>query len=126
MTVLIDTSSWIHALRKSGEDSIRRRVQTLLLNGDAAWCDLIRLELCRGASTQAERAYLNNLHRDITTLPLTASVWERACGIGQVCRKAGKPVPTVDLIIAACAREHEVALEHNNRHFRFIDKALGK
>ena len=43
--VLIDTSSWIEALRADGNIDVRRRVQTLMIDGRAAWCDLVAVDL---------------------------------------------------------------------------------
>jgi predicted nucleic acid-binding protein len=34
--------------------------------------------------------------------------------------KAGKTAPAVDVLIAACARHHRVALEHADSHFDFL------
>jgi hypothetical protein len=47
MAVLVDSSLWVHQLRKSGAPAHRDRVNALLENGEAAWCPAIRLELCR-------------------------------------------------------------------------------
>ena len=46
---LIDTSSWIEALRRSGRAEVRERVARLMSEGRAAWCDLVALELWNGA-----------------------------------------------------------------------------
>ena len=40
---LIDSSSWIHALRKDGDPVVRSRVQQLLIEDEAAWCDIVRV-----------------------------------------------------------------------------------
>ena len=113
---LIDSSSWIHALRKSGDSCIRKRVQDLLLSDEAAWCHIIRVELWRGAKEKAEVGYLKELEANLTLLPLNLDVWNAACKLGQMCRKNGKPVPTTDIIIFACAITHEVEIEHCDKH----------
>jgi hypothetical protein len=40
---LIDASSWIHALRKAGDPVVRARVHALLVDAQAAWCDVVRV-----------------------------------------------------------------------------------
>ncbi len=46
---LVDTSAWIESLRPSGDRAVAERVRSLLVNGDAAWCAMARLELWNGA-----------------------------------------------------------------------------
>src|SRR5262249_19747118 len=55
MPVLVDSSLWVHQLRKSGEAAKRDRVHALLQAGEAAWCPPVRLELWRGVTSDAER-----------------------------------------------------------------------
>jgi hypothetical protein len=42
---LVDTSSWIEALRLNGRENIREQVKLLLIDGLAAWCDMVAVEL---------------------------------------------------------------------------------
>ena len=53
--VLVDTSSWIEALRSSGSEDIRERLKDLLLNGMVAWCDMVAVELWNGARGDYEK-----------------------------------------------------------------------
>ena len=62
-TTLIDTSSWIEAFRTSGDPIVRQRVENLMLEGKAAWCEMIALELWNGAKGDAERKMLSELER---------------------------------------------------------------
>ena len=114
--VLIDSSSWIEALRDSGKADIRKRVEGLLAAGDAAWCDPVRLELWNGARGQQERKMLAQLEKSIAVLPMDNSVWDMAIALAKTARDAGLTVPAVDLMIVACARRHAVELEHNDHH----------
>jgi len=52
---LIDTSSWIDAMRRDGDPAVRARVLALMQSGEAAWCDMVRLELWNGLRGAAER-----------------------------------------------------------------------
>ena len=55
MPVLVDSSLWVHQLRKSGDPAQRDRVNALLASGEAAWCPAVRLELWRGVTSDVER-----------------------------------------------------------------------
>lgn len=113
---LIDTSSWIDALRRDGDPAVRARVQALMQSGEAAWCDFVRLELWHGLRGAAERKQMEALEADVTLLPTTDAVWSRARELARRARAAGLTVPGADLLIAACAWEHGVALEHDDAH----------
>lgn len=117
---LIDTSSWIHALRKDGNPDVRERVQHLLLGGMAAWCPINRVELWQGVKAKREQQFLEALERDIVLLPLDDSVWNTACQLGRKARQAGKPVPTTDVMITACAQTHGVEIEHCDKHLDLL------
>src|SRR5262245_62071112 len=58
MAVLVDSSLWVHQLRRSGDPVKRDRVNALLQNGLAAWCPPVRLELWRGVANDVERRAL--------------------------------------------------------------------
>jgi len=56
------------------------------------------------------------LEADIILLPTTDAVWSRARELARRARARGLTVPGPDLLIAACAWEHGVELEHDDRH----------
>jgi predicted nucleic acid-binding protein len=70
MAVLVDSSLWVHQLRKSGDVSKRDRVNALLASGLAAWCPPVRLELWRGVTNDGERRTLR--HYETTDLLIFA------------------------------------------------------
>jgi len=118
--ILIDTSSWVEALRSSGRMDVRERVKSLLLNGLAAWCDMVAVELWNGARGDYEKKKLMDFEEQITCLPATTEVWQLARNLAQRCRRSGNTVPSADLVIAACALFHNVAIEHCDEHFDLI------
>ncbi len=113
---LIDTSSWIDAMRRDGDPAVRARVLALMQSGDAAWCDFVRLELWNGLRGAAERKQMEALEADITLLPTTDVVWSKARELARRARAGGLNVPGADLLIAACAWEHNVEMEHDDAH----------
>jgi predicted nucleic acid-binding protein len=117
---LVDSSSWLHALRRRGDDSARERVRLLVLSGQAAWCPVIRLELWAGVGADPERQMLKEMEQRIPELLINDEIWQAACELADRCRKAGKRVPPNDLLIVACARYHGVEVEAADTHFDFL------
>jgi predicted nucleic acid-binding protein len=124
--VLIDTSCWSQALRRKGDPAIRERVQQLMLNQEACWCDVVRLELWHGIRDAHDVQTLNDLERDLPSLAITGAVWDTACDIAGSARRRGLNVPATDLVIFACARVHDVELEHRDRHFDLLTDLAAK
>jgi len=117
---LVDSSSWVHCLRRRGDSQIADRVRQLLESGDAAWCPAIRLELWNGVGDESDRRILRDFEQTLPELAITDEVWAAACALASRCRKAGKTAPAIDVLIAACARHHGVGLEHADGHFEFL------
>ena len=117
MAVLVDSSLWVHHLRKSGDAAKRDRVNALLENGEAAWCPLVRLELWRGVTNDAERRTLRRYEALIPDYEITPAVWERAITLADRGRASGLTFPLADLVIFACARVHELDVAHDDAHF---------
>ena len=111
---LIDTSSWIDAMRRDGDPEIKARVVALVRAGTAAWCDMVRLELWNGLRGAAERKHMEELEADVINLVTSEAVWAKARLLTQRARAKGVTVPATDLLIAACAWEHGVELEHDD------------
>ena len=104
---------------KPSED-IQERVRLLLVDGLAAWCDMIAVELWNGARGDDEKKMLGELEKEIISLPTTDEVWHLARILAKKCRNSGRTVPSADLVISACALFHEVNVEHCDAHFDFI------
>jgi predicted nucleic acid-binding protein len=117
---MVDSSSWVHALRRHGDEIARERVRILVTSGQAAWCAAIRLELWAGVGADPERQMLKDLEQRIPELAINDEVWQSACELADRCRKAGKRAPASDLLITACARYHDVELEAADAHFDFL------
>jgi predicted nucleic acid-binding protein len=120
--VLIDTSSWVEALRSIGRPDIRQRVQNLMIDGCAAWCDMVAVELWNGARGAYERQKLSELEKEIICLETTPEVWQTARLLAQRCRETGHTVPSADLVITACALVNNADIEHCDSHIDLILK----
>jgi predicted nucleic acid-binding protein len=119
--ILIDTSSWIHALRPDGDERIRERVRAILDAGNALWCDMVRLELWNGVRGSHEKKVLQEIEAHLPCLKIDAPVWEKAIDLARLARDKGMTLPATDLIIAACARHHRVGLECCDKHFEVLE-----
>ena len=120
--VLIETSLWIEGLRRDGRPDRKRRVDELIRNGSAAWCEMVLLELWNGARGSEEKQRLKFFEQEIIMLPTTAEVWNFSYAVARAARGKGLTIPNPDLLIFACARHHGVELEHADEHFEQLKK----
>lgn len=116
---LVDTSAWVEYLRP-GLSEVGERVEALVLSDDAAWCDMVLLELWKGARGQAEKRKIEELRDTVHRLETTAEVWELAHRLATRCRDKGRTIPATDILVAACATCHGVGLEQKDSHFNEI------
>ena len=120
MSVLIDTSCWVEALRKGGDRAIREQVRHLLLTGAAATCPMIVLELWNGARGEYEKSQLKKLDETLIYLDIDDEVWSGAKALSVLCRSNGLTIPSTDLLIISVSRRHGVSLIHSDRHFDLV------
>ena len=117
---LVDASSWIEFLR--GRDSAPgQRVKHLLSSGEATWCDMTLVELWNGAQGHVEKKALEELESELRIYPVNEQVWASARLLARRCREKGVTASTPDIVIAACAANNKLPLEHCDSHF---DKVL--
>ena len=117
---LVDTSAWVEALRKDGDEKVRERVAENLESGRAVLCDMVVLELWNGARGDEERKRLTEIFRTLERVATTEAVWSMATTLAKGCRQRGVTVPDTDLLVAATARVHGLDLLEADRHFRLI------
>ncbi len=122
MPVLVDSSLWVHQLRRSGDPAKRDRVNALLAGGEAAWCPAVRLELWRGVSNDAERKTLRRYEALLPDYEISAAVWQRSIQLVDRARASGVTVPLADLLIFSCARIHGLEVAHDDTHFDQLTK----
>ncbi len=124
MLTLIDSSSWTHVIRRKGTPAIRDRVAHLLRERDAAWCDIVRLELWRGVGGEEDRAVLLKLEANVRLLPITDKIWQSACDLASHARRKGLAIPANDFLVYACATAHHAKLEANDKHYAAIARIV--
>ena len=118
---LVDTSSWIQYLRRDGELEIKEKVRSLLLDGAAVLCPVVLAELWMGAGSKKDQDDLTELSAVLRCLPMTDEVWECSFRLASICRAKGTPVPSSDLMIAACAFIHGLKTLAKDMHFETLE-----
>jgi predicted nucleic acid-binding protein len=129
MTELADTSAWYASLRSSG---VRSEFEALLLGGAIATCDMVKLELLRGARSPSDFARRRAELDDLVQCQIGPREWRRALDVYEgVCRAgpgndAHRRVGAEDLLIAAAAEAAGVTLVHYDQHFEVIAGVTGQ
>ncbi len=120
--VLIDTSIWIAILREKSDEKLAERFQRLLREGRAAWCDMIQLEIWAGVRGAEERKNLRHIQGVVYDLEVSKTVWKMAFHTADKARSKGITVPASDILIHACAHEHNAEIWHSDKHFDALAK----
>lgn len=122
---LIDTSAWIDYFKPTGDPVVRNRVASLLQSNQAAWCEMIFLEL-QGSPRSKQSKAISLLETVLPLISIHQACWKYAWELARLSRKQGRPVPNTDLIIYSTAIIHKVRLTHNDKHFRLLDEITGQ
>jgi predicted nucleic acid-binding protein len=109
-------------LRPNGDRSVRDRVIRALDAGEACWCPIIRLELWNGAGGDRDKKVLRDFERLLPELVIDDAVWAAGYDLARRARSAGISTPATDILIAACARYHQVELEYADSDFSHLEK----
>ena len=83
---------------------------------------MVRLELWNGAGGDREKKVLRDFEKVLPELIIDETVWLEAYDLARRARVAGVSIPATDLLIAACARHHEVELEHSDSDFAQLSR----
>lgn len=115
--VLIDTSVWILALRKSPSPLVKDEVEHLLAENRVAIAPMIRLELLGGTKSVDEFNRLKSRLDALHQIPANEANWEVATQLAFKLRQQGKVIPYTDILIGAAAIISSCLLLHADRHF---------
>jgi predicted nucleic acid-binding protein len=127
MTVLADTSAWI-AVQRRGSPTFA--LLDGLVDGDLWTCEIVRLELLRGASNpRAMRAMRAELD-EVLNAPIDEEVWQRAeevyAGLARLKGGRHRGVEPTDVLVAAAAEAQELTVLHDDAHFDLIAEVTGQ
>jgi predicted nucleic acid-binding protein len=125
---LADTSAWSWTRAVNGE--LRRRFDEVLIDGEIATCDMVRLELLHSAQNSIEFKALRQDLQALPDCPIGKAQWERALDIyEQLARQGGlhhRAVKHPDLLIAAAAEATGVTILHDDEDYDRIAALTGQ
>jgi predicted nucleic acid-binding protein len=130
MNVLVDTSIWSLALRRSPrnlngrERLLVRELAELVGNGRAAIIGLIRQELLSGIKTPGQFEELRKTLGAFRDEPVDTADHEAAAKAANACRAKGIAVSVVDMLICAVARRRGMAIFTTDRDFENYAREL--
>jgi predicted nucleic acid-binding protein len=128
MTVLADTSAMIAAQRRRAPAFAA--LAPFFEEGDLWTCDVVRLELLRGADNPRHMKVLNAQLDELRNAPIDDDVWRRATdvyeGLARLKGKRHRGVQPTDVLVAAAAEACELAVLHDDAHFDLIAEVTGQ
>lgn len=112
MKVLVDTSVWSLALRRSrsGPDPAVAELRSLIDEGRVAIIGPIRQELLSGVRTVESVALLREHLHAFSDEPLESADFERAAEHFNTCRRRGVQGSNTDFLICAAAERRELPI----------------
>lgn len=118
--VLIDTSAWLHALRKQFQPAVKERIYSILLESEVAINGIIKLELLGGAKTEQEYKRIKSRLDPLYYIESSEDQWDFSSLLAFTLRRKGITVPYTDIFIAASAISSHAILVHADSHFEII------
>ncbi|MDA0242041.1 MAG: PIN domain-containing protein [Chloroflexi bacterium] len=124
MNVLVDTSIWSLALRRTGAapNPVVAELQQLISDLRVEMIGPIRQELLSGVRQQAQFERLRNYLRPFPDLPLTTADYELAADFFNRCRTEGVQGSNTDFLICAVAVNHRLAIFTYDQDFRLFQR----
>ena len=129
MRILVDTSIWSLALRRSGalaeEDrSLVDELHGLIDDVRVAMIGPIRQELLSGIPSQTQFEALREKLQAFEDLPLVRDDYERAAGFYNTCRSSGVQGSQTDLLICAVGAGMGIPIFASDKEFVLYAKHL--
>lgn len=119
---LIDTTIWV--LYFKGEKELEDEIKSLILKERAGICQIVTLEVLRGAKSQKEYGQLLADFAALPTLKLTDIIWEKSYKAGFKLRRMGINMPLTDVLIATIASHYNCPLLHRDKHFPLMKEVM--
>lgn len=122
--VLVDSSVWIEAIRRTGRLDVKVGLEGLLEEYEAGWCGPVRLEVMGGARAM-DRPRLAAWFSCIPYRPMEESAWEDARDRYWALRDQGHTLPWSDVLIGSLALAWGWRVYAVDRHFEVMRDVLG-
>ncbi|HOF04895.1 MAG TPA: PIN domain-containing protein [Syntrophales bacterium] len=129
MKILVDTSIWSLALRRSAklsekDRSLVQELNELISEVRVAIIGPVRQELLSGISIKTQFEALKEMLAAFDDMPLRREDYERAAEFYNTCRKAGIQGSQIDFLICAVAAGRELPIFTTDNDFLLYAKHL--
>ena len=123
--VLVDSNVWIRANQPKGDLMAKVALESLLEEGEAAFCDPVKLEVL-GAIRRESRARFDSFFSLVPYLTMTDATWDQAVTIGRaLADDARLTLPWNDVLIATIALRHDCRVYSLDDHFTPLARVAG-
>jgi hypothetical protein len=122
--VLVDSSVWIEALRRTGRLDVKVALESLLEEYEATWCGPVKMEVLGGARPQ-DRKKLEAWFSCIPYRVVTEAAWDIAKEKYWRLRDAGHTLPWADVLIGSLAHTWGCRVYSIDRHFQIMHEVIG-
>ncbi|MCB1160623.1 MAG: PIN domain-containing protein [Leptospiraceae bacterium] len=119
--VILDTSIWIEFFRFD----TRLDLKTIVNLEDIHICPPIYMEVLQGIRDEKAFQKVKTYFKQFKMVesPLSEELIEEAIHIFRLCKRSGLPVRnSVDCIISACAKKHNLSILHIDRDYKYISQ----
>lgn len=117
--ILADTCAWIDFFRQR-RTPLGDLLENYLEKEPVYACGPILCELLQGIKAEREETLLLDAIHALPYLEMTEQTWVEAGRLAARLRRNGKTLPFSDILLAALAREHNLAIFTVDRHFAEI------
>lgn len=126
MMVIVDTSVWSLALRRSVKvlDPARTELEELIADGRAALIGPIRQEILSGVKERKQFELLRENLRAFPDIELRSADYEEAARFFNMCRAAGVQGSNTDFLICSVAVRRKVSILTTDRDFEGFAKLV--
>ena len=125
MKVIVDTSAWSVALRRTEPvETVVREISDLTRRGSVQMLGVIRQEVLSGIRTGERFAALRAELAGFPDLPVQSADHERAAAAFNRCMSRGVQGNLVDMLICAVAVKHDLRIYTLDRDFARYAKVL--
>lgn len=122
MNVLVDTSAWSLALRRSASpaDPVVENLRELIEESRAHLIGPIRQEILSGIREQAQYEVLRDTLRSFPDLEILSADYERAAEMFNQCRRQGLQGSNTDFLICAVAERLNLSILTTDQDFQLF------
>jgi predicted nucleic acid-binding protein len=120
--LLVDSSVWIQSFSKKPNVKHLDIIKAVIEAEVIATCDVVILEVLRGARSEAEYKDLMDKFSAMRVFSVHGEHWELASKMGHQLSRKGFNPPSTDLIIAAVAIIEKCELLHQDKDFKTMAK----